>query len=104
MGISGIELCRRFYAEVVGPLVDGPHSAALIGRGSEVLGYDDEMSADHNCEARVVLFVEDPAFVAPEVPGEFLGRKTAAFGSAGRWLARPRAGADGGVRVRRWAA
>ncbi|GAB3954606.1 DUF4037 domain-containing protein [Kribbella albertanoniae] len=76
MTIPGIELCRRFYVEVVGPQLTVPHSAALIGRGSEVLGFDDEMSADHNCEARVVLFVEDPAFLAPDVPGEFLGRKT----------------------------
>ncbi|WP_405059812.1 DUF4037 domain-containing protein [Kribbella sp. NBC_01505] len=76
MGISGVELCRRFYAEVVHPLIDVPHSAALIGRGSEVLGYDDAMSADHNCEARVVLFVEDAAWTPPEVPGEFLGRTT----------------------------
>ncbi|MFF1819994.1 DUF4037 domain-containing protein [Kribbella sp. NPDC058245] len=76
MGISGLELCRRFYAEVVGPLIDVPHSAALIGRGSEVLGFDDDMSPDHNCEARVVLFVEDAAWSPPEVPGEFLGRTT----------------------------
>ncbi len=76
MGISGIELCRRFYGEVVGSQVAVPHSAALIGRGSEVLGYDDEMSADHNCEARVVLFVEDPS-ASFDIPGEFLGRATA---------------------------
>jgi hypothetical protein len=76
MGISGLELCRRFYAEVVGPLIDVPHSAALIGRGSEVLGFDDDMSPDHNCEARVVLFVEDAAWSPPEVPEEFLGRTT----------------------------
>ncbi|MFI5733430.1 DUF4037 domain-containing protein [Kribbella sp. NPDC051587] len=76
MGISGLELCRRFYAEVVGPQLDVPHSAALLGRGSEVLGYDDEMSADHNCEARVVLFVEDPSAVTVELPEKFLGRST----------------------------
>ncbi|MFC9691294.1 DUF4037 domain-containing protein [Kribbella sp. NPDC056951] len=76
MGISGIELCRRFYAGVVGPQLTVPHSAALIGRGSEVLGFDDAMSADHNCEARVVLFVEDASWTPPEVPGEFLGRAT----------------------------
>ncbi|GAA0600086.1 DUF4037 domain-containing protein [Kribbella sandramycini] len=74
MGISGIELCRRFYTEVVGPQLRVPHSAGLLGRGSEVLGFDDEMSTDHNCEARVVLFVAEPAAVGLEVPGEFLGR------------------------------
>ncbi|MET7280257.1 DUF4037 domain-containing protein [Kribbella sp. NPDC005582] len=76
MGISGIELCRRFYAEIVGPQLSVPHSAALLGRGSEVLGYDDEMSTDHNCEARVVLFVDDPAAVTVELPEKFLDRST----------------------------
>ncbi len=38
--LSGIELSRRFYAEAVAPVVGGPHSAALVGPGSEVLGFD----------------------------------------------------------------
>ncbi|NIK58750.1 DUF4037 domain-containing protein [Kribbella shirazensis] len=70
----GLELCRRFYDEVVRHVVDVPHSAALLGRGSEVLGYDDEMSTDHNCEARVVLFVPPGPAVRPEVPEQFEGR------------------------------
>ena len=70
----GLELCQRFYDEVVGPLVDVPHSAGLLGRGSEVLGFDDEMSTDHNCEARVLLFVEDGVELRPDVPGTFEGR------------------------------
>src|SRR5262249_43440040 len=36
-----------------------PHSAALLGRGSEVLGFDDEMSTDHNWEPRVLLFLRE---------------------------------------------
>ncbi|GAB2649583.1 DUF4037 domain-containing protein [Kribbella swartbergensis] len=71
MYIPGSELCRRFYFEVVRPGLTVPHSAALIGRGSEVLGFDDEMSADHNCEARVLLFVRDDEVLAPEVPERF---------------------------------
>lgn len=60
--VSGRELCRRFYAESVRPVLDAqfpglPHAAALFGRGSEVLGYDDPMSADHNVEPRVLIFV-----------------------------------------------
>ncbi|WP_350275277.1 DUF4037 domain-containing protein [Kribbella sp. HUAS MG21] len=73
---SGLELCRRFYDEVVRHVVDVPHSAALLGRGSEVLGYDDEMSTDHNGEARVVLFVRPGVVVRPEVPERFEGRPT----------------------------
>ncbi len=36
-----------------------PHSAALIGAGSEVLGFDTEMSADHHWGPRVMLFVSE---------------------------------------------
>lgn len=61
--MSGIELCRRFYHDAVRPILDSefsglPHSAALLGRGSEVLGFDDEMSGDHNWEPRVLVFLE----------------------------------------------
>ncbi|MFD7159148.1 DUF4037 domain-containing protein [Kribbella sp. NPDC059898] len=69
---SGLEMCRRFYRDVVGPQVEVPHSAALLGRGSEVLGFDDEMSTDHNCEARVLLFADGDLEV--QVPPEFEGR------------------------------
>jgi hypothetical protein len=51
--ISGLELSRQFYQEAVRPILVAafpglPHSAALLSRGSEVLGFDDEMSSDHN--------------------------------------------------------
>ena len=51
--ISGLELSRLFYWEVVRSLLDKhypglPHAAALIGPGSEVLGFDTEMSMDHH--------------------------------------------------------
>jgi len=62
--ISGLDLSRQFYQEAVRPVLDAafpgmPHSAALLGRGSEVLGFDDEMSRDHNWEPRVLLFLRD---------------------------------------------
>ncbi|MEU4293252.1 DUF4037 domain-containing protein [Kribbella sp. NPDC026596] len=62
--VSGQEMSRRFYSEAVRPVLDTafpglPHSAALLGRGSEVLGYDDAMSSDHNWEPRVQLFLRD---------------------------------------------
>jgi hypothetical protein len=70
--ISGIELARRFYVGVVRPLVDGePHSAALLGPGSEVLGFDTERSADHDWTARVQLFL--PRVREIRVPPSFLG-------------------------------
>lgn len=62
--IPGLELSRLFYQDAVRPILEAafpglPHSAALLGRGSEVLGFDDEMSADHNWEARVLLFLQE---------------------------------------------
>ena len=67
--VSGIELSRRHYAEEVRPLLHSrfgaiPHSAALLGRGSEVLGFDDQMSTDHDWGPRVLLFLDEEDFAA----------------------------------------
>ena len=61
--VQGIELSRRFYAEVVSPWLarEFPglsHAAALIGYGSELLGFDDAMSQDHNWGPRLQLYVD----------------------------------------------
>jgi hypothetical protein len=65
--IPGLELSRRFYWEAVRPILDAdcpglPHSAALIGPGSEVLGFDTPMSADHHWGPRVMLFLASEDF------------------------------------------
>jgi Domain of unknown function (DUF4037) len=62
--VPGLELSRQFYHELVRPILDArfpglPHSAALLGRGSEVLGFDDEMSTDHDWKPRVQLFLRE---------------------------------------------
>ena len=62
--ISGQELSRLFYEQGVRPVLDATfpgvrHSAALLGRGSEVLGFDDEMSTDHDWRPRVLLFLRE---------------------------------------------
>lgn len=62
--IPGIELSRRFYGETVRPLLDTyfpdlPHAAAHIGEGSDVLGFDTEMSTDHGWGPSVTLFLAD---------------------------------------------
>jgi hypothetical protein len=57
VGVNGIELARRYYeAEVAPGLAGVPHAAALLGDGSEVLGYDDEVSTDHDFGPRVQIF------------------------------------------------
>ncbi len=64
--VSGLDLSRRFYEQVVRPLVSGvPHAAALLGEGSEVLGFDDEVSTDHDFGPRVQLFVPPGFDTAP---------------------------------------
>lgn len=88
--LAGIELARRYYAEVVRPLLDRhapglAHSAALIGAGSEVLGYDTARSADHNWGPRCQIFVGAAdavrieaisSMLAARLPPSFLGWPT----------------------------
>lgn len=65
--ISGLELSRLFYFEAVKPILDADYpnlrySAALIGDGSEVLGFDTEMSTDHDWGTRLMVFLEEKDF------------------------------------------
>ena len=62
--IPGTELCRHFYEEAVSPLLEQyfpalPYAAALIGHGSDVLGFDTEMSIDHDWGPRLQLFLRE---------------------------------------------
>src|SRR5687768_1510761 len=66
--IPGLELSRSFYNEIIKPILNLSfpsmrYSAALIGRGSEILGYDTEMSSDHDWGPRVKLFLDENNFV-----------------------------------------
>lgn len=62
--IFGVVLSEMFYREAVKPLLNSDfprlsYSAALIGNGSEVLGYDSEISRDHDWGPRLMLFLRD---------------------------------------------
>ncbi len=62
--MPGVELARSYWFEVVAPIVDhvvpaAERAAALIGYGSDVLGFDTEQSTDHGWGPRVFLFVRD---------------------------------------------
>ena len=60
--IPGLRLAGEFYAEAVRPLLDAEfpalrYTAALLGPGSEVLGFDTERSTDHDWGPRLQLFL-----------------------------------------------
>ncbi len=62
--IKGLELSRLFYEEAVRPVLAAEfpalrYAAALVGTGSEVLGFDTEMSADHGWGPRLDLFLRE---------------------------------------------
>jgi hypothetical protein len=62
--LPGRELSRRFYEEAVRSLLEEnfpslPYAAAHLGRGSEVLGFDSEMSTDHDWGPSVLIFLRD---------------------------------------------
>lgn len=108
--IPGLALSERFFAEAVRPLLDRAYpdlrySAALIGPGSEVLGYDTPRSTDHNWGPRLLLFLDDADHVAlaasidallkAELPATFHGYSTH-FGPPGPDGARGLAPSNGG--------
>lgn len=89
--VPGLQLARRFYWDAVAPVVshhrpDLAHTAALIGGGSEVLGFDTDRSTDHNWGPRLQLFVSPPDaeyhaatitdLLAEHVPRTFQGYPT----------------------------
>ena len=88
---NGLDFNELFYEEIVAPLIkahfpDLKYSAALIGWGSDVLGYDDTQSTDHNWGVRFQLFVTERDFeqhrnvindlLSEHVPSEFRGYPT----------------------------
>ena len=57
--VPGVELGRALYQEVVASRLHGlRHSAARLGTGSDVLGYDTARSTDHDWGARLDVLVE----------------------------------------------
>lgn len=64
---NGIGLSQRFYTDIVALIMtryfpDEPYAAARIGLGSEVQGYDTELSTDHDFGPCIQLFLNDSVF------------------------------------------
>ncbi len=62
--IPARELARLYYVEAVRPILEADypdlaHSAGLIGPGSEVLGFDTEMSTDHGWGPGVGIYLTE---------------------------------------------
>jgi hypothetical protein len=62
--MPGIALNRLFYQQIVRPLLEAefaglPYTAALVGYGSDVLGYDTPQSTDHEWGPRLVIMRGD---------------------------------------------
>jgi hypothetical protein len=95
--IPGRELSRRFYFEAVRPILNAAfpnlaHAAALVGPGSDVLGFDTPMSTDHDWGPRMfVLLRDEDAALAPTIhealrqrlPRVFHGYPVSAFEEPG---------------------
>lgn len=79
--VPALELSGAFYSQAVRPILAGqPHAAALLGWGSDVLGYDTERSTDHGWGPRLQVFLpggeQESWWVArldEQLPQEFRG-------------------------------
>lgn len=65
--IPGLDLNEAFYWEAVRPILDVQfpnlkYAAALIGWGSDVLGFDTPVSRDHGWGPRLILFLPEEGF------------------------------------------
>ena len=89
--LPGLQLARGFYEEEVGPLLgDVRHSAALLGWGSDVLGFDTARSTDHGWGPRLQVFVaEDDVRTIDELLEERLPERYRGWSVRFGWDAHP---------------
>jgi hypothetical protein len=90
--LPGLQLAGEFYAEAVRPILDEQfprlrYAAALLGPGSEVLGFDSQRSTDHDWGPRLQILLSDgdaarhgtaiTALLAGRLPASFRGYRVA---------------------------
>lgn len=99
--MKGLELCKKFYFEHGEPMLKGEFpeildkiAVGLMGSGSECLGYDDEISQDHDFEGGFCIFLPGEDIVDRRVafklerayaklPKEFMGFKRSPLSPVG---------------------
>lgn len=85
--LPGAELSRAYYEQVIAPLLARHRpgldvAAARLGSGSDVLGFDDVQSRDHDWGLRLTLLVEEgraaeiDALLEEELPEQWRGLPT----------------------------
>jgi Domain of unknown function (DUF4037) len=89
--VPGMTLSKLFYQQAVKPILNKEfprlrYSAAVIGWGSEVLGFDTPISRDHHWGPRMLLFLREQDYpklkdqmsraLAHHLPYEFMGYST----------------------------
>src|SRR5262250_606254 len=65
--VKGLDLCEAFFQDIAQPILTTRfpslrYSAGLLGYGSDVLGFDDALSTDHNWGPRFTLFLPEEHF------------------------------------------
>ena len=99
--MRGLELSERFYKECGEPMLKERFpellpliAVGLVGGGSECLGYDDDISRDHDFEAGFCIFLPDETIVDRKaefeleraysyLPKEFMGYKRSGLSPVG---------------------
>lgn len=82
--VPGCELAREFHADVVEPLLARAmpglrYAAGRLGSGSDVLGFDDAMSRDHDWGCRLTLLVDGADRAAIPQVSQLLERELPKF-------------------------
>ncbi|MBR6627407.1 MAG: DUF4125 family protein [Lachnospiraceae bacterium] len=104
--IKGMKLCREYYEAYGAPMIEeqfGEYAhliaVGLAGEGSECFGYDDAVSADHDCGPGFCMWLTDDLYeeigselqhAYDQLPKEYKGyvRSESAYGKGRRGVSR----------------
>ena len=97
--MKGLELCKNYYLTYGKPMLENEFpevkdriAAGLVGEGSECLGFDDEISRDHDFEPGFCLWLTEEderkfgfrlSRAYARLPKEFMGAKRQNFSPLG---------------------